>query len=122
MARPLPSLPVLAGIGLAGGFFSALFGVGGGVLIVPLLVLWCGYDERRATGTSLTAIVVLAGVAAAVQGAYGNVQVREGVLVGLPAVAGVLIGTELQQRISRRALSLIFAAVIIVVAAELLVP
>ena len=55
-------------------------------------------------------------------GAYGNVHLREGLLVGLPAVAGVLIGTELQQRISPRAISLIFAALLAVVAVDLLVP
>ncbi len=123
MARmPRSRTLALAAIGTAGGLFSGLFGVGGGIVIVPLLVLWCGYDERRATGTSLTAIIVLAAAATAVQGAYGNVQVREGVLVGLPAVAGVLIGTELQQRIPARTISLIFAALLVVVAADLLVP
>jgi len=110
----------LAAIGTAAGLLSGLFGIGGGVLIVPLLVLWCGFDERLATGTSLAAIVVIAGVAAAVHGAYGNVHVQEGVFVGVPAVAGVLIGTSLQQRISTKAISLIFAALLVVVAADLL--
>jgi uncharacterized protein len=112
----------LAAIGTAAGLLSGLFGVGGGVLIVPLLVLWCGFGERLATGTSLAAIVVIAGVAVAVHGAYGNVHVQDGVLIGVPAVAGVLIGTELQQRISTRAISLIFAALLGVVAVDLLIP
>jgi uncharacterized membrane protein YfcA len=110
----------LAAIGTAAGLLSGLFGIGGGVLIVPLLVLWCGFDERLATGTSLAAIVVIASVAAAVHGAYGNVHVREGVFVGVPAVAGVLIGTGLQQRISTKAISLIFAALLAAVAVDLL--
>jgi uncharacterized membrane protein YfcA len=110
----------LAAIGTAAGLLSGLFGIGGGVLIVPLLVLWCGFDERLATGTSLAAIVVIASVAAAVHGAYGNVHVQDGVFVGVPAVAGVLIGTGLQQRISTKAISLIFAALLVVVAADLL--
>ena len=110
----------LAAIGTAAGLFSGLFGVGGGTVIVPLLVLWLGFDERLATGTSLAAIVVIAAVATAVHGAYGNVHLREGVLVGVPAVAGVLIGTELQQRISTRAISLVFAALLAVVAVDLL--
>jgi uncharacterized membrane protein YfcA len=110
----------LAAIGTAAGLFSGLFGVGGGVLIVPLLVLSCGFGGRLATGTSLAAIVVIASVATAAHGAYGNVHLREGVLVGVPAVAGVLIGTELQQRISTKAISLIFAALLVVVAADLL--
>ncbi len=110
----------MAAIGTAAGLFSGLFGVGGGVLIVPLLVLWCGFGERLATGTSLAAIVIIATAATAVHGVYGNVHLREGLLVGVPAVAGVLIGTELQQRISPRALSLIFAGVLTVVAFDLL--
>jgi uncharacterized protein len=112
----------LAAIGTAAGLLSGLFGVGGGVLIVPLLVLWCGFGERLATGTSLAAIVVIAGVAVTVHGAYGNVHVQDGVLVGVPAVVGVLVGTELQQRISTRAISLIFAALLSVVAVDLLIP
>ncbi len=103
------------------GLFSGLFGVGGGVIIVPLLVLWCGFGERLATGTSLAAIVIIAAVATGVHGAYGNVHVREGVLVGVPAVVGVLLGTELQQRISARAISLVFAGVLAGVAVALLV-
>ena len=110
----------LAAIGTVAGLFSGLFGVGGGIVIVPLLVLWCGFGERLATGTSLAAIVIIAAVATAVHGAYGNVHVSDGVLVGLPAVAGVLIGTELQQRISSKAISLTFAALLAVVAADML--
>jgi uncharacterized membrane protein YfcA len=121
----MPRMPTrrsltLAAIGTLAGLFSGLFGVGGGVVIVPLLVLWLGFDERLATGTSLAAIVVIAAVATAVHGAYGNVHLREGALVGVPAVAGVLIGTELQQRISTKAISLVFAALLTVVAVDLL--
>ena len=78
----------LAAIGTAAGLFSGLFGVGGGTVIVPLLVLWLGYGEREATGTSLAAIVFIAAFAAAVQGGYGNVHVRDGILIGIPAVGG----------------------------------
>jgi uncharacterized protein len=109
----------LAAIGTLAGLFSGLFGVGGGIVLVPLLVLWLGVDERLASGTSLAAIVIIAAVAAAVHAAYGNVHLREGVLVGVPAVAGVLIGTELQQRIPRRAISLVFAAMLTAVAVDL---
>ena len=112
----------LAAIGTAAGLFSGLFGVGGGILIVPLLVLWLDFGQRLATGTSLAAIAVIAAVATVAHGAYGNVHVQEGVLVGVPAVAGVLLGTELQQRISTKAISLIFAALLVVVAVDLLVP
>src|ERR1044072_6432884 len=78
----------VAAIGTLAGLFSGLFGVRGGVIIVPLLVLWLGFGTREATGTSLAAIVVIAGGGTAVHGACGNVHVREGTLLGMPAVAG----------------------------------
>ncbi|HEV3046244.1 MAG TPA: sulfite exporter TauE/SafE family protein [Solirubrobacteraceae bacterium] len=106
-------------IGTLAGVFSGLFGVGGGSVIVPLLILWLGYDERAATATSLAAIVFIAGFAAAVQGAYGNVRVLDALLVGGPAVVGVLIGTRLQQRLETRAITLLFAAVLVASAVEL---
>jgi uncharacterized protein len=112
----------LAAIGTAGGLFSGLFGVGGGVVMVPLLVLWLGFGEREATGTSLAAIVIIAGVAAGVQAAYGNVHVEEGLLVGVPAIGGVLLGTWLQQRVPVRWLSLLFAVLLAGVAVDLLIP
>ena len=79
-------------IGTLAGLFSGLFGVGGGSVIVPLLILWLGYDLRAATGTSLAAIVFIAAFAAAAQAAYGNVRVLDGLLMGVPAVGGVLLG------------------------------
>ena len=110
----------LAAIGTAAGAFSGLFGVGGGTVIVPLLVLWLGYEAREATGTSLASIVVIAAVAAAFQAGYGNVNVAYGLLIGLPAVGGVLAGTWVQQRIPTRWISLGFAALLVAVALELL--
>jgi hypothetical protein len=109
----------LMAIGTLAGLFSGLFGVGGGSVIVPLLMLWLAYDERSATATSLAAIVFIAGFAAAVQGLYGNVHVLDALLIGIPAVAGVLIGTWLQQRLQGRTIALLFAAVLIASAVEL---
>lgn len=109
----------LAAIGTLAGVFSGLFGVGGGAVIVPLLIFWLAYDEREATGTSLAAIVLIAGVAAAVQGAYGNVDVARALLVGLPAVGGVLFGTWLQQRLPADVIGLLFAVLLLAVAAKL---
>ena len=110
----------LAIIGTAAGIFSGLFGVGGGTVMVPLLILWLGYGEREATGTSLAAIVIIAAVAAGLQGAYGNVDVAKGMLVGIPAVGGVLMGTALQQRVRQRDVSLAFAVLLVVSAIALL--
>jgi uncharacterized membrane protein YfcA len=117
-ASPNRTLKLVA-IGTLAGLFSGLFGVGGGSVIVPLLVLWLGYDERRATATSLAAIVLIATFAASVQGLYGNVRLLDAALVGLPALGGVLIGTWLQQRMQGRSISLLFAAVLVASAVEL---
>jgi uncharacterized membrane protein YfcA len=111
----------LAAIGTAAGLFSGLFGVGGGSVIVPLLILWLGYGEREATGTSLAAIVVIAAAAAAVNGAYGNVDAGRALLVGIPAVGGVLIGTALQQRLPADLIGLFFAVLLVAVAVDLVV-
>jgi uncharacterized protein len=110
----------LMAIGTAAGLFSGLFGVGGGTVIVPLLVLWLGYGERQATGTSLATIVFIATFATAVQAAYGNVRFLDGLLIGVPAVGGVLIGTWLQRRLATRSIALLFAAVLVAAALELL--
>ncbi|HTZ63525.1 MAG TPA: sulfite exporter TauE/SafE family protein [Solirubrobacteraceae bacterium] len=106
-------------IGTVAGLFSGLFGVGGGSVIVPLLVLWLAYGEREATATSLAAIVFIAGFAAAVQGLYGNVDVGYAALIGVPAIAGVLVGTWLQQRLHTRSIALLFAALLVASAVEL---
>jgi uncharacterized protein len=110
----------LAVIATGAGAFSGLFGVGGGTIIVPLLILWLGYEEREATGTSLAAIVVIAAMAAVAQGLYGNVDVDKAFLIGVPAVGGVVAGTALQQRVPTRVVSGAFA-VLLVVSALLLI-
>jgi uncharacterized membrane protein YfcA len=110
----------LAVIATGAGAFSGLFGVGGGTIIVPLLILWLGYEEREATGTSLAAIVVIAAMAAAAQALYGNVDVGKAFLIGVPAVGGVVAGTALQQRVPTRVVSGAFA-ILLVVSALLLI-
>jgi uncharacterized membrane protein YfcA len=109
----------LAAIATAAGAFSGLFGVGGGAIIVPLLVLWLGYEHREATGTSLAAIAIIGALAAAAQAAYGNINLEDGLLVAAPAVAGVLAGTALQQRISERAVAATFVVLLVASAAVL---
>jgi uncharacterized membrane protein YfcA len=111
----------LAAIGSAAGLFSGLFGVGGGLIIVPLLILWLGYGEHEAAGTSLAAIAVIAAYAAITQAVYGHVHLLDGVLIGIPAVGGVLAGTWVAQRLPARAISLAFAALLVGSAVEVVV-
>ena len=115
----LTLLAALVAAGLAGGVVAGLFGVGGGTVIVPLLILWHGYEEREATGTSLMAIVVIAALAVGLHAIYGNVDPVKGVLVGIPAVAGVIAGAALQQRIPARAVSGVFAVLLVASAVAL---
>lgn len=108
-------------IGLAAGVFSGLFGVGGGTVMVPLLILWLAYSEKEATGTSLLAITIIALAAGGLQAAYGNVHVREGLLVGVPAIGGVVAGTWLQQRLPGAVVRLLFAILLVLTAVLLVV-
>jgi uncharacterized protein len=109
----------LGAVGVAAGFFSALFGVGGGIVTVPLLVLLVGFGLRRATGTSLAAIAVTAVFGAASFAALDEVSWGDAALVGLPAVAGTLVGTRLQRGVSSRLLTLAFAVFLVSVAVVL---
>lgn len=121
-APPAHAIWKLAAIGTFAGAFSGLFGVGGGTIIVPLLIFWFGYGERLATGTSLAAIVLIGLLGALAEGGiYGNVHVLTGLLLSLPAIAGVLLGTAIQQRIPQRAVSYLFALLLVAIAVELIV-
>jgi uncharacterized membrane protein YfcA len=111
----------LVGIGLAAGVFSALFGVGGGIIAVPLLILFAGLPARVATATSLGAIVITALAGVVAFGLRGEVEVGHAALVGLPAAGGALFGTWLQQRIDTRALGYGFSVLLLAVGAWLLV-
>jgi uncharacterized membrane protein YfcA len=99
-------------IGLTAGLFSALFGVGGGIIVVPLLILVARYDERPAMATSLAAIGLIALVGAVTYGLHGELKPGAAAIVGLPAAAGAVLGTWLQQRLATRTLSLGFAALL----------
>lgn len=114
-------MPRLILIGVVAGVFSALFGVGGGIVIVPLLILAATVPERCATGTSLAAIGLTAAAGALLYGLEGHLHLGHAALVGLPAAAGAVAGTAIQQRVPVRSLTLGFAALIVVVAAWLLV-
>jgi uncharacterized protein len=120
-ATPDHAIWKLAAIGTLAGVFSGLFGVGGGTIIVPLLIFWFGYGERLATGTSLAAIILIGLLGAIAQGGiYGNVHVGTGLLLAIPAIIGVVLGTAIQQRISQRTVSYLFAALLVAMAVELI--
>src|SRR6201996_2773903 len=118
---PDHALLKLAAIGTVAGIFSGLFGVGGGTIIVPLLIFWFGYGERLATGTSLAAIIVIGLFGALAQGGfYGNVHVATALLLSIPAAVGVVLGTAIQQRIPQRAVSYLFALLLVAIAGDLI--
>jgi uncharacterized protein len=108
-------------IGLAAGFFSALFGVGGGTVIVPLLVLTGGWALRSATATSLAAIGITATAGVITYVVHGEVRPVYALLLGLPAALGAAGGAELQQRLPVRTLSFLFAVLLVGIAIRMLV-
>ena len=110
----------LVAIGLVAGIFSAVFGVGGGIIAVPLLILFARIPERIATATSLGAIGITALAGVVAFGLRGEVEVGYAALVGLPAAAGALLGTTLQQRITTATLTYGFAALLTAVGLWLL--
>jgi uncharacterized protein len=103
----------LVAIGLAAGFFSALFGVGGGIVVVPLLVLAAGFDERSATGTSLAAIGLIALAGTVSYSLRGEIDVGAAALLGLPAALGAVAGARLQQHLATRTLLLGLAVLLV---------
>ena len=110
----------LVAIGLVAGVFSALFGVGGGIIAVPLLVLVAHLSEREATATSLGAIGITALAGVVVFSARGEIDVGYAALVGLPAAAGALAGSSLQQRVRTSTLTYGFALLLVAVGILLL--
>ena len=111
----------LIGIGLVAGVFSSLFGVGGGIVIVPLLIALLAFPAHQAAATSLGAIGITALAGAMLYAFRGEVRVGYALLVGLPAAVGALAGTGLQQRLSGRTLTLAFAALLLGVGVWLLI-
>ena len=103
-------------IAIVGGLAGGLVGVGGGVLFVPALALCLGLSQVEAESTSLLMIVIVAFVGACRQRSYGNVRVREAVVIGVLSPLGVLIGVAVSNAVSTRALEISFAALVLFVA------
>jgi uncharacterized protein len=107
-------------IGLVAGFFSALFGVGGGIIVVPLLLLLGSWQQRPAMATSLAAIGIIAFAGTISYGLHGELKPGAAAIVGVPAAIGAVFGTSLQQRIANRTLSYLFALLLAGLAVKLL--
>lgn len=106
-------------IGLTAGLLSGLFGVGGGTVIVPLLVLLLRFDQRRAAGTSLAAIVPTASVGVVSYALSGSVAWIAALILAAGAVVGAQIGSRMLPRISQTALRWGFVAFLVVVIVSL---
>jgi uncharacterized membrane protein YfcA len=105
---------------LFGGLTGGLVGVGGGVLFVPALTIFIGLTQVEAESTSLLMIVIVAIVGAYRQYGYGNVRLREAMIVGALSPLGVLLGVAAANHVSERALQLSFAALALFMAAQLI--
>src|SRR6266545_2849961 len=108
-------------MGFAGGMVGGLLGVGGGILFVPALAIFVDETQVRAEATSLLAIVPVALVAVWRQRGYGNVRIREGLIIGALSPLGVAIGVVTSNTIPERALELTFAGLALLIAAQLVI-
>jgi uncharacterized membrane protein YfcA len=108
-------------LGFAGGVVGGLLGVGGGVLFVPALAIFLDESQLTAEATSLLAIVPVAAAGAWRQHRYGNVRLRDGLLVGALSPLGVVAGVALANAVSERVLELSFAALVLLIAIRLAV-
>ncbi|MCM3661775.1 sulfite exporter TauE/SafE family protein [Georgenia satyanarayanai] len=113
------SIPRLGAAGVAVGVLSGLLGIGGGVVLVPLLVLLMGMAQKRAQATSLAAITLTAVAGAASYGVAGDVALVPALVVAAGGIVGTLVGAELVHRMSERTLRIVFAAVMVVVAVRM---
>jgi uncharacterized membrane protein YfcA len=106
-------------LGFAGGVLGGLVGVGGGILFVPALAVFLDESQLHAQATSLLAIVFVAAVGVWRQRGYGNVRLRDGLLVGALSPLGVAIGVGISNAVPQRTLELLFAALVLIIAAQL---
>ena len=106
----------LVAIGTVGGVLSGLLGVGGGVIMVPLLVLWAGYRQRDAHAASLGAIIPISIAGIATFGAAGAVRVPEAAALAAGSIVGARLGAGLLSRIDERLLKLVIGLFLVAVA------
>lgn len=109
----------IALVGVIAGFTSGLFGVGGGIVIVPGLVMLAGFLQKRATGTSLTAIVPISVSGIIGYATDGEVDFTVGAFVAIGAIAGAVIGTRWLKQVSAPVLQILFAVVMLIAAVRM---
>jgi uncharacterized protein len=109
--------PKLLAIGLGGGLLSGLLGVGGGIVMVPLLVLWAAYSQRDAHAISLGAIIPISIAGIATYGVAGEVRYWQALGLAVGSIAGARIGAGLLARIDERLLKIVFGTFLVGVAA-----
>jgi uncharacterized membrane protein YfcA len=112
-------LTALVALGFVAGVAGGLLGVGGGIVFVPALVLFAHLTQLEAVATSLVAIVPVVVVGAARQRGYGNLRLRDGLLIGILSPLGVVAGVVLANALPERALELSFAGLQLVFAWQL---
>jgi len=125
--EPVPPVPrrtvrevsLLVLIGAIGGVLSGAFGVGGGIIMVPLLTIVAGLDHRRASATSLVAIIPAGIVGTVTYGLTGHVDLVAALLIAAGGVAGTFIGTRLLHRLSIGWLRWLFIGLLVLVAVRL---
>jgi uncharacterized protein len=117
--RSLALDPKLLAIGLGGGVLSGLLGVGGGVVMVPLLVLWAGYAQREAHAVSLGAIIPISVAGVATYGAAGEVRWWQALGLAAGSIVGARVGAGILARIDERLLKVVFGTFLVGVAALL---
>jgi uncharacterized protein len=118
--NPRPRLFVLVAIGLVGGLLSGAFGVGGGIVMVPMLTVFARVDQRRASAISLLAILPTSIAGSITYLVHGEVDIVAGVFIAIGAVVGSIIGSALLRRISLTLLRWLFVALLVVVAVRMI--
>ncbi|MDX2024962.1 sulfite exporter TauE/SafE family protein [Microcella sp.] len=112
-------IPPLLAIGAIGGLFSGLFGIGGGIVMVPLLMTWARFDQRRASATSLFAIIAPAVLSASLYGSRGQIDILAAAIIAVGAIVGTPVGALVLRRISLVWLKWLFIAGLVAAALRL---
>lgn len=122
MPGPAPSIGKMALAGGAGGVLCGLFGVGGGIVMVPLFVLWLGIDQKRASATSLIAIIPIAALAVIGYASGGAVAWIVGLALGLGSIVGAQLGVRLLQHLPVKYIQALFSLLLLYSAYQLVFP